>query len=67
VRGYNILGWLQTVYVFNPLTYWVDALRQVTLGQGWEPLFPLYLHLMVIFLFDVAMIVIGTLILNRRK
>ena len=67
VRGENIPGWLQTVSAFNPLTYGVDALRQVTLGQGWEPLFPLYFDLLVIVLFDAAMIVIGTLMLNRRK
>jgi ABC-2 type transport system permease protein len=67
VRGDNIPGWLQTISAFNPLTYGVDALRQVALGQGWEPLFPLYFDLMVVVLFDVVMIVIGTLVLSRRK
>jgi ABC-2 type transport system permease protein len=67
VRGDNIPGWLQTASAFNPLTYGVDALRQIALGQGWEPLFPLYFDLLIIVLFDAFMIVIGTLMLNRRK
>jgi ABC-2 type transport system permease protein len=67
VRGENIPGWLQTISALNPLTYGVDALRQVALGQSWEPLFPLYFDLMIVVLFDVAMIVIGTLVLSRRK
>jgi len=67
VRGDNIPGWLQTVSAFNPLTYGVDALRQVALGHGWEPLFPLYFDLMIVVLFDVVMMVIGTLVLSRRK
>ena len=67
VRGDNIPGWLQTASAFNPLTYGVDALRQIALGQGWEPLFPLYFDLLIIVLFDAVMIVIGTLMLNRRK
>jgi len=67
VRGEYVPEWLQTVSAFNPLTYGVDALRQIALGQEWQPLFPLYYDLMIVVLFDIAMIIIGTLALSRRK
>lgn len=67
VNGANVPNWLQTASTFNPLTYGVDALRQITLGQEWQPLFPFYYDLLIVLLFDIAMIVIGTLALNRRK
>lgn len=67
VSGENVPEWLQTVSAFNPLTYGVDALRQIALGQEWQPLFPLYYDVMIVVLFDIAMIIIGTLALSRRK
>jgi ABC-2 type transport system permease protein len=67
VNGADVPNWLQTASTFNPLTYGVDALRQITLGQEWHPLFPLYYNILIVLLFDIAMIVIGTLALNRRK
>jgi ABC-2 type transport system permease protein len=67
VRGDTVPGWLQTLSNFNPLTYGVDALRTVTLGAGWQPLYPLYHDLLVVLGFDVLMIILGTLALNRRK
>lgn len=67
VRGEYVPEWLQTVSAFNPLTYGIDALRQISLGQGWQPLFPLYYDLLIVVLFDAAMIIIGTLALSRRK
>jgi len=67
VRGDYVPGWLQTVSAFNPLTYGVDALRQIALGQEWQPLFPFYYDLTMVVIFDVAMIIIGTLALSRRK
>jgi len=67
VNGPNVPNWLQTASTLNPLTYSVDALRQITLGQEWHPLFPLYYNILIVLLFDIAMIVVGTLALNRRK
>jgi ABC-2 type transport system permease protein len=67
VRGEFVPEWLQTVSTFNPLTYGIDALRQIALGQTWQPLFPLYYDLTIVVLFDAAMIIIGTLALSRRK
>jgi ABC-2 type transport system permease protein len=59
--------WLQVASSFNPLTYGVDALRTVILGDAWSPLHPLYFNLLVVCAFDVVMITIGTLAFSRRK
>jgi ABC-2 type transport system permease protein len=67
VRGTNTPNWLQTVSAFNPLTYGVDALRQITLRQEWQPLYPFYFNILILLAFDIAMMIIGTLILSRRK
>lgn len=67
VHGSNVPDWLQTVSNFNPLTYGVDALRTITLRQEWQPLYPFYFNILIIVTFDVAMIITGTLALNRRK
>jgi ABC-2 type transport system permease protein len=67
VSGAHVPEWLQVASNFNPLTYGVDALRTITLGEAWQPVYSLYYNLLVIFCFDVAMIIIGTLALNRRK
>ena len=67
VHGTSVPEWIQIVSSFNPLTYGVDALRTITLEEAWQPLFPLYLDFLVIVGFDIAMIIIGTYVLNRRK
>jgi len=67
VNGANVPNWLQTISAFNPLTYGVDALRQITLGQEWYPVFSFYYDILIVLFFDIAMIIIGTLALNRRK
>jgi len=67
VRGASIPGWLELVSNFNPLTYGVDALRTIILGEAWQPLYPLYYNLFVVCCFDAVMIVIGTLAFSRRK
>ena len=62
-------SWLHIASSFNPLTYGVDALRTIILGGAWQPgpQYPLYYDLLVICVFDVAMIIIGTFAFNRRK
>ncbi|HLE75938.1 MAG TPA: hypothetical protein VI864_07865 [Candidatus Bathyarchaeia archaeon] len=53
----------------NKLTrsYGVDALRTIILGGAWQPLYPLYFELAIIGVFDVVMIVIGTLAFSKTK
>jgi ABC-2 type transport system permease protein len=67
IRGAYVPAWLQTLSNFNPLTYGVDALRTITLGQEWQPLYPLYYNILIILFFDTAIIIIGIFTLNRRK
>jgi ABC-2 type transport system permease protein len=67
LRGPNVPNWLQTASNFNPLTYGVDALRTLILGNASQPLHPLFYELLIVLGFDVAMIVIGTFAFNRRK
>ena len=60
-------NWLQIASSFNPLTYGVDALRTVILGEAWQPLHPLYYNILVVCCFDVVMMIIGTLAFSKRK
>ena len=70
IGGPGIPSWLQVASTFNPLTYGVDALRVIILGNSWQTLSiarPFYVDLLVIIGFDLAMIVIGTYSFRRRK
>lgn len=67
IRSETAPSWLQVVSSFDPLTYGVDALRTVILGQNWTPLFPLFIDLGVVAGFDFIMIFLGTWAFNRRK
>jgi ABC-2 type transport system permease protein len=60
-------NWLQIASRFDPLTYGVDALRTIILGNAWQPLNPLYINILMIFLFDAIMITIGTFAFSRKK
>lgn len=66
IRG-DVPSWLQIASSLNPLTYGVDALRTIILGDAWQPLHPLYFNLLVVCCFDVSMMIIGTLAFSRRK
>ena len=60
-------NWLQIASSFNPLTYGVDALRTIILGEAWQPLHPLYYNILVVCCFDIVMMIIGTLAFSKRK
>jgi ABC-2 type transport system permease protein len=60
-------SWLQAVTYFNPMSYGVDALRTIILGGALTPLFPLYIDILVVVGFDMAMILLGTYMFSRRK
>jgi ABC-2 type transport system permease protein len=66
LRG-NVPNWLQITSSFDPLTYGVDALRTIVGGNAWQPLHPLYFNLLIVCVFDIVMITIGTLAFSRRK
>jgi len=63
----NLPGWLQWVSYINPLTYGVDALRTIILGSSWTPLSPVHYEVLIVCVFDAAMILVGTLAFSRRK
>jgi len=67
IRGELVPSWIQTVSAFNPLTYGVDALRIIILGDAWQSLYPLYHDVLIIVCFDLVMMAIGTLAFSRQK
>lgn len=56
--------WLAMLTRLDPVTYAVDALRLIILGSS---VMPLSLDIMVILIFDVIMIAVGTWAFNRMK
>jgi ABC-2 type transport system permease protein len=68
LTGPGIPEWLQFATKVNPLSYGVDALRTIILGEAWQfPLQPLYANLAVVGAFDLVMIIIGTWAFTRMK
>jgi ABC-2 type transport system permease protein len=67
--GISLPSWLTTAAAWNPLTYGVDALRNVVLGSAWTPLQvqPLWVDIGIIALFDVIMMAVGTWAFSRMK
>jgi ABC-2 type transport system permease protein len=63
----NIPAWLKWVFYVNPLTYGVDSLRSIILGNSWTPLLPLYQEILILCAFDTAVILIGTFAFSRRS
>ncbi len=67
--GISLPSWLTAVSAWNPLTYGVDALRNIVLGAAWTPfqIQPLWMDLGFVALFDLIMIIIGTWAFTRMK
>lgn len=63
----NFPQWLRWVSVIDPLTYGVDTLRTVILGTAWTPILPLYFDLGALVIFDLIMILLGTVIFGRTR
>ncbi|MBT0159544.1 ABC transporter permease [Candidatus Bathyarchaeota archaeon A05DMB-2] len=65
----SLPGWMQDISKANPLTYGVDALRNVILGAAWQPfqVQPLFMDIAIVGAFDVGMIIIGTWAFSRMK
>lgn len=62
----NLPSWIQWVFYINPLTYGVDALRSVMI-PGWTPMIPLIYSLLIICLFDVAMVAVGSYFFSKKQ
>jgi ABC-2 type transport system permease protein len=67
LNGAGVPSWLTVVSEFNPLTYGVDALRTIVLGGSWQPLQPLGYDIAIVGVFDIAMVLIGTMAFRRMK
>lgn len=62
----SLPSWLQWVFYINPLTYGVDTLRGVMI-PGWHTLLPISYEILIICVFDVFMVVIGTYLFTKRQ
>jgi len=60
-------SWLAWVSVVDPLTYGVDALRTIILKGAWIPIHTLYYDIIALVLFDLFMILVGTVIFGRTR
>ncbi len=60
----NIPRWLEPFIYIDPLTYGVDALRQIILGQG---RFPLSISYSILLGLAALMVYIGTIAFDRMK
>ncbi|WP_319540299.1 ABC transporter permease [uncultured Methanospirillum sp.] len=63
----NVPQWLQVVSLVNPLTYGVDALRTVMIGQSWTGIAPISVDIAVLLVFDVVMFTVGTWAFSRTE
>jgi ABC-2 type transport system permease protein len=59
--------WLAWVSVVDPLTYGVDALRIMILKGAWIPIHSLSYDLLALIIFDLIMILVGTVIFGRTR
>jgi len=65
----NLPDWMQTASKVNPLTYGVDALRNILLSGTWQPyqVQSLLVDVGIVAGFDVVMIIVGTWAFGRMK
>ena len=63
----NVPQWLQVVSLVNPLTYGVDALRTVMIGQSWTGIAPISVDIAVLLVFDLVMFTVGTWAFSRTE
>jgi ABC-2 type transport system permease protein len=59
-------SWIKWAFYINPLTYGVDSLRTVMLS-GWHSLMPLYYEILIICIFDLFVVIIGTYLFSNRQ
>ena len=62
----NLPAWIKWAFYINPLTYGVDSLRTVMLS-GWHSLMPLYYEILIICIFDLLVVIIGTYLFSNRQ
>ncbi len=60
----NAPAWLKTLSSLNPLTYGVDAIREIILNEG---RFSMFHDLLVLFGFSILMLIITSWMFNQKK
>ena len=63
----NLPSWLKAVVYINPLTYGVDAMRAVILGNAYVSPFTIQVDVLFLLIFDAVMILVGTYAFGLRK
>ena len=63
----NLPSWLKAVVYINPLTYGVDAMRAVILGNAYVSPFTIRVDVLFLLIFDAAMIGRVRILLNRHS
>ncbi|MCW4005402.1 MAG: ABC transporter permease [Candidatus Bathyarchaeota archaeon] len=63
----GVPAWMQIASAFNPLTYGIDALRQILIGTAYTATQPLWIDITILCLFAVGMIAIGTRAFSKMK
>jgi ABC-2 type transport system permease protein len=65
----SLPDWMLAISKVNPLTYGVDALRNIILGGTWQPLQvqSLFVDIAIVGVFDIVMIAIGTWAFTKMK
>ncbi len=63
----NLPSWLKAVVYINPLTYGVDAMRAVILGNAYVSPFTIQVDVLFLLIFDAVMILVGTYAFSLRK
>lgn len=63
----SVPEWLRWFSFCNPLTYGVDAMRTVMMGNVFVPLFPMYIDMAVLLGFAVFMFCVGTWAFSRTE
>ena len=63
----NLPSWLKAVVYINPLTYGVDAMRAVILGNTYVSPFTIQVDVLFLLIFDAVMILVGTYAFSLRK
>ena len=63
----NLPSWLKAVVYINPLTYGVDALRAVILGNTYVSPFTIQVDVLFLLIFDAVMILVGTYAFSLHK
>ena len=59
--------WMAYLVIINPLSYGIDAMRTVMLGNSYLQLYPLYINIIVLSAIIIVITFIGILLFNKQE